>query len=267
MNSRDGFLPDEVVIQVLARLPVKYLFRAKTVCKLWYKLSSDKYFVQLYNEVAAKNSVVLVEVSHSSELKSSLICADNSWGVSELSLDFLKDRVKVRASCNGLLCCSSIPDKGVYYVCNPMTREFRLLPRSRERPVTRFCPDGEATLVGLGCNLSVQKFNVVLAGYHRTFGHRKISLPDEVIYSAGNRAHLLELDGCLSVIQISEEWMKIWAMKDYESEEWHLEDRHMLSGPQSSRVIKNVADMGIPASRTVSLRVVREMPFAHVYEV
>ncbi|KAJ6312297.1 hypothetical protein OIU77_013938 [Salix suchowensis] len=276
MSSRDGFLPDEVVIQVLARLPVKYLFRAKTVCKLWYKLSSDKYFVQLYNEVAAKNSVVLVAVSDSSELKSRLICADNSWGVSELSLDFLKDRVKVRASCNGLLCCSSIPDKGVYYVCNPMTREFRLLPRSRERPVTRFCPDGEATLVGLGCNLSVQKFNVVLAGYHRTFGHRS--------------------DGTF-ICTISEEWMKIWAMKDYESEEWHLEDRvslrcirgmvpgifpisqtrehvflatykqHMLSGPQSSRVIKNVADMGIPASRTVSLRVVREMPFVHVYEV
>ncbi|KAJ6324713.1 hypothetical protein OIU76_011914 [Salix suchowensis] len=243
MSSRDGFLPDEVVIQVLARLPVKYLFRAKTVCKLWYKLSSDKYFVQLYNEVAAKNSVVLVAVSDSSELKSRLICADNSWGVSELSLDFLKDRVKVRASCNGLLCCSSIPDKGVYYVCNPMTREFRLLPRSRERPVTRFCPDGEATLVGLGCNLSVQKFNVVLAGYHRTFGHR-FRCPDEVIYSAGNRAHLLELDGCLSVIQISEEWMKIWAMKDYESEEWHLEDRVSL------RCIRGMVPGIFPISQT-----------------
>ncbi|KAJ6350735.1 hypothetical protein OIU78_006799 [Salix suchowensis] len=288
MNSGVGFLPDEVIVQVLARLPVKSLFRAKTVCKLWCKLSSDKYFFQLYNEVSAKNSMVLVEVSDSSELKCCLVCVDNLWGVSELSLDFLKDRVKVRASCNGLLCCSSIPDKGVYYVCNPMTREFRLLPRSRERPVTRFYPDGEATLVGLGCNLSVQKFNVVLAGYHRTFGRRpdgtficmvfdsdtnkwrkfvsfqddrialmnrnrvvfvhgslhwltsgcsyilsldlncnvwrKISLPDEVIYGAGYRAHLLELDGSLSVIQISEAWMKIWVMKDYESEQWHLVD-------------------------------------------
>lgn len=318
MNSRDGFLPDEVIIQVLARLPVKSLFRAKTVCKLWYKLSSDKYFVQLYNEVANKNSMVLVEVSDSPELKSSLICADNLRGVSELSLDFLKDRVKVRASCNGLLCCSSIPDKGVYYVCNPMTREFRLLPRSRERPVTRFYPDGEATLVGLGCNLSAQKFNVVLAGYHRTFGHRpdgtficmvfdsdtnkwrkfvsfqddrftlmnrnqvvfvhgslhwltsgcsyilsldlncdvwrKISLPDEVIYRAGNIAHLLELDGCLSVIQISEAWMKIWAMKDYESEQWHLEDRVSL------RCIRGMVPGIFPISQT------REYVFLATYK-
>ncbi|KAK3408623.1 hypothetical protein EUGRSUZ_J00831 [Eucalyptus grandis] len=35
------------------------------------------------------------------------ICVDRSRGVSEFSLDFLNDRAKVRASCNGLLCCSA----------------------------------------------------------------------------------------------------------------------------------------------------------------
>ncbi|KAG8480824.1 hypothetical protein CXB51_025531 [Gossypium anomalum] len=136
-----GIFPDEVILQILARLPVKPLFKTKTVCKTL---------------VSAKNPMVLIETSGSPESRSSLVCVDNLRGVSEVSLDFLKDRVKVRASCNGLLCCSSIPDKGVYYVCNPMTRDFKLLPRCRERPVTRFYPDGEATLVG----------------YHRTFGHR-----------------------------------------------------------------------------------------------
>lgn len=287
-----GFFPDEVVLQILARLPVKSLFKAKIVCKLWYRLASDKYFIKLYDEVSAKNSMVLVEISDSTESKSSLICVDSLWGVSEFSLDFLKDRVKVRASCHGLLCCSSIPDKGVYYVCNPMTREFKLLPKSRERPVTRFYPDGEATLVGLACDLSRNKFNVVLAGHHRTFGHRpdgtficmifdsdsnkwrkfvsfqddnfthmnknqvvfvngalhwltgccsyilaldldyefwkKISLPDEVSYGTGNRVYLLESSGCLSLIQISDAWMKIWVMKDYERELWHIVDRVSL---------------------------------------
>ncbi|XP_022760727.1 F-box protein At5g49610-like [Durio zibethinus] len=287
-----GFFPDEVILQILARLPVKSLFKTKTVCKLWYRLASDKYFIRLYNEVSAKKSMVLVEISDSIESKSSLICVDNLRGVSEFSLDFLRDRVKVRASCNGLLCCSSIPEKGVYYVCNPMTGEFKLLPKSRERPVTRFYPDGEATLVGLACDLSRNKFNVVLAGYHRTFGHRpdgtficlifdsdsnkwrkfvsfqednfthmnknqvvfvngalhwltgsysyilaldldyeiwrKISLPDEVSYGTGNRVYLLESSGCLSLIQISDAWMKIWVMKDYERELWHMVDRMSL---------------------------------------
>ena len=293
MNSqRDGIFPDEVVLQILAKLPIKSLFRSKIVCKLWYRLCSDKYFIKLFNEVSAKNPMLLVEISESSMLKSSLICVDNRLGVSEFSLNFLKDRVRVRASCNGLLCCSSIPDKGVYYVCNPMTREFKLLPRSRERPVTRFYPDGEATLVGLACNLSTQKFNVVLAGYHRTFGHRsdgtficlvfdsesnkwrkfvsfqddrftpmnknqvvfvnkalhwltgssscilvldldcdiwrKMSLPYEVSEVSGNRVYLLELDGCLSVIQISDTWMNIWVLKNYEKEDWSLVDRVSL---------------------------------------
>uniref|UniRef100_A0A2P2ILG6 Uncharacterized protein MANES_03G207900 n=1 Tax=Rhizophora mucronata TaxID=61149 RepID=A0A2P2ILG6_RHIMU len=308
MNSRGGFFPDEVVLQILARLPVKSLFRAKTVCKLWYRLSSDKYFVRLYNEVAAKNPTVLVEISDSLKLNSSLICVDNLRGVSEFSLDFLKDRVKVRASCNGLLCCSSIPDKGVYYVCNPMTRDFRLLPRSRERPVTRFYPDGEAALVGLACPSSIQNFQVVLAGYHRTFGHRpdgtficlvfdsgsnkwrkfvsfrddnfthmnrnqvvfvngslhwltsscsyvlvldldcdvwrKISLPDEVSYGVGNRVYLLELDGNLSVIQISDTWMTIWVMRDYQGEQWHMLDRVSL------RCIRGMVPGIFPISQT-----------------
>ncbi|KAF4354312.1 hypothetical protein G4B88_007441, partial [Cannabis sativa] len=247
----------------------------------------------LFNEVSAKNPMLLVEISESLHLKSSLICVDNRLGVSEFSLDFLKDRVRIRASCNGLLCCSSIPDRGVYYVCNPMTREFKLLPKSRERPVTRFYPDGEAALVGLACNLSTHKFNVVLAGYHRNFGHRpdgtficlvfdsesnkwrkcvsyqddqfthmnknqvvfvnnglhwltgrsgsgilvldlecdmwrKMSLPYEVSEESGNRVYLLELDGCLSVIQISDTWMNIWALKNYEKHEWVLVDRVLV---------------------------------------
>ncbi|XP_062108849.1 F-box protein At5g49610 [Humulus lupulus] len=293
MNSkRDGIFPDEVVLQILARLPIKSLYRSKVVCKLWCRLCSDKYFLQLFNEVSAKNPMLLVEISESLHLKSSLICVDNRLGVSEFSLDFLKDRVRIRASCNGLLCCSSIPDRGVYYVCNPMTREFKLLPRSRERPVTRFYPDGEAALVGLACNLSTQKFNVVLAGYHRNFGHRpdgtficlvfdsesnkwrkcvsyqdeqfthmnknqvvfvkkglhwltgsgsgilvldldcdtwrKMPMPYEVSEETGNRVYLLELDGCLSVIQISDTWMNIWVLKNYEKEEWVLVDRVSL---------------------------------------
>lgn len=173
MNSPYGVFPDEVILQILARLPVKSVFKTKVVCKVWYKLISDKYFTNLYNELSVKNPMVLVQVSEpSSESRSSLICIDNLKGVSEFSLDFVKDRVKVRACCNGLLCLSSIPDKGVYYVCNPLTREYKLLPRSRERPITRFHPDGEASLVGLGCDLMKQKYNVVLAGYHRSFGHR-----------------------------------------------------------------------------------------------
>ncbi|KAL0393341.1 UNVERIFIED_CONTAM: F-box protein [Sesamum radiatum] len=308
-NPKCEFFPDEVVLQILARLPIKSVFRAKCVCKLWYKLISDKYFTRLYNEVSVRNLMVLVEISEpSSESRSSLILVDNLRGVSEFSLTFINDRLKIRASCNGLLCCSSIPDKGVYYVCNPMTKEYRLLPKSRERPVSRFYPDGEATLVGLACNLSTQNYNVVLAGYHRSFGHRpertficsvfdsvsnkwrkfvtfqddhfmhmkwnrvvftngalhwltascscvlvldldsevwrKMSLPNQVISGNGTRIYLLEFDGRLSVVQISDVWMNIWVMKDYEREEWHMVDRVSL------RCIRGMVPGVFPISQT-----------------
>ncbi|KAK9724957.1 hypothetical protein RND81_05G111400 [Saponaria officinalis] len=309
INSTNGFFPDEVFLQILARLPIKSLFRFRTVCKFWYKLTSDNYFIQLFNKISVINSMVLVEITDFSAHKYSLICVDHMKGVSEISLDFLKDRVKVRASCNGLLCCSSIPDKGVFYVCNPMTREFKLLPKSRERPVTRFYPDADATLVGLTCHLADNsKFNVVLAGYHRPFGHRadktfvslvydsgmnkwrkfvslqedhftqmnrnqvvfvngmlhwltvsytcilvldldvdvwrKIYLPDEMGCGTGNRMYLLESSGRLSIIQISDAWMNIWVLEDYERQEWRMVDKVSL------RCIRGLVPGIFPISQT-----------------
>ncbi|KAJ4870860.1 F-box protein [Raphanus sativus] len=286
-NPKDPLFPDEVILQILARLPVKSLFRFKSVSKSWHTLPSDTYFISLFNQLSLKNQTLVAEVPDSS----ALISVDNLRGVSEFSLEFLRDRVMIRASCNGLLCCASVPEKGVYYVCNPSTREFRTLPRSRERHVTRFYPDGEATLVGLACDVGRKGFYVVMAGYHRSFGHRpdgsfvclvfdsvsnkwrkfvsaleddcggfthmsknqvvfvngrlhwlmsglcyvlaldlehdvwrKVSLPDEIRCSGGNRVYLLELDGFLSVIQLSDVWMKIWKMRDYVSEVWCVVD-------------------------------------------
>lgn len=304
----NGFFPEEVILQILARLPIKSLFRFRCVCKFWDRLPGNKYFIQLYNQVSSANPMMLVEILKSFYTQSSYICVDSLRGVSEFSLEFLKDRVKVRASCNGLLCCASVPNKGLYYVCNPMTRDYILLPRTRERPMTRFHPDDEATLVGLGFDASSTKFSVVLAGFYRPFGRRpfdsficlvfdsetntwrrsitsrteefthmnknqvvysngslhwltysclyilvldldhdiwrKISLPDRVVAGTGTRLHLLELDGSVSVIQISDSWMTIWVLKDYNGEEWFETDRISL------RCIKGLVHSVFPISQT-----------------
>ena len=50
---------------------------------------------------------------------------------------------------------------------------------------------------------------------------RKIPLP-YVFYGMGDEINLLELDGVLSVIQISEEWMNVWVRKDYCKVEWSM---------------------------------------------
>lgn len=291
----NGFFPDDVIFQILARLPIKSLFRCKSVCRFWCRLPSNKYFIQLYNELSSKNPMLLIEIMKSMYIKSSFICVDSMSYFSEFSLDFLGDRVKVRASCNGLLCCSSIPNRGVYYVCNPITRDFKLLPRTRERPVSRYHPDDEVSLVGLAVDPHTQKYNVVLAGFYRPFGRRpldcfvcvvfnsetnswkrfisswsdwsdefthmnrnqvvyakgslhwlthscsyilvldlyleawrKIPLPSNFVGGYRNRIYLLELEGSVSVIQLSDNWMLIWMLKDYLREEWVMADKVSL---------------------------------------
>ncbi|KAK8967752.1 F-box protein [Platanthera guangdongensis] len=171
-DSPNGVLPSDVIVLILARLPVKSLLRSKSVCKSWRTIVSEKHFVLLYSASSSDKTLVLLQIMEPTDNPSSFFSVDRFGHASRFSLDFLDDRVKVRASCHGLLCCSSIPTRGLYYVCNPMTRDFRLLPRSRERPFTRFHPDYEETLIGLTFDQSSWKFNVAVAGFYRPFGRR-----------------------------------------------------------------------------------------------
>ncbi|KAM7280391.1 hypothetical protein ACFE04_007525 [Oxalis oulophora] len=311
-----GCFPDEVVMEILSKLPIKSLFQAKSVCKRWNELTLGNYFIHLV-KLSLSNinnpPMLLAEVSdcystqqqqqHQQQHHSLILsCVDDhhsrGGGVTHLSLDFLQDRVKIMASCNGLLCCSSIRDMGVFYVCNPLTRTFTMLPRIIFNPNNNdntnpfvVVPDTEIILVGLAHNLLTDRFYVVVVAFHKLLGHlrdgplmcwifdshdsstnvwkniptfvdqeesfthmsgtrvvyvsgalhclsskaprvhaldlerqrwTKISLPQEIRYGRGNRFYLLELDGCLSLIQISNTLMKTWVMNDYVMEEWKI---------------------------------------------
>ncbi|XP_039126662.1 F-box protein At5g49610 [Dioscorea cayenensis subsp. rotundata] len=309
LNFSNGFLPNDLIIQILSKLPIKTLFRCKLVCKFWCRLPSEKYFIDLYSQTSSKNPTLLLEIICTLRTRSSYICVDRFSGGLGVSLDFLNDRVKIRASCNGLLCCASTRNRGVYYVCNPMTREFRLLPRARGRAITRCQPEYEATLIGLAFDPKSWKYQVALAGFYRPFGRRphdqlvclvldsdtnvwrrfvtcqydefthmnrnqsvfangllhwltyscshvlaldlkdevwmKISLPEEIV--AGGlvcRVYLLELEGEVSVIQMSGCWMNIWVLKDHVREQWILVDRVHL------RCIRGLATNAFPMCQT-----------------
>lgn len=46
---------------------------------------------------------------------------------SGFTVDFLNEIAIIKASCNGMLCCSSMTSLVVSCVCNPVTRVFKLL--------------------------------------------------------------------------------------------------------------------------------------------
>eukprot|EP01018_Ginkgo_biloba_P026208 Gb_31354 [translate_table: standard] len=302
-------LPDDVLIQVLARLPKKSLFRFKSVCKKWRSIPTDPHFTNLHSRFSSSKSGFFFQVVPGPPSKNSFLFIDQTFEHSELSLDFLPDQVLVRASCHGLLCCDSIMDRGVYYICNPMTREWKLLPNRRKNPAKRYDPD-EATLVGLAFYPSTQRCKVVFAGYYTRFGQRsrdilvtqiydsqtdtwkrssttksdifshinrnqvvfangslhwltyssvvlafdldkevwrRIPGPLELVTGNDTRLYLLELEGCISMIQNSGDKMRIWVLQDYEEQKWVETNRiPMTSG-------SGIAPLLVPLSQTREL--------------
>lgn len=304
-----GFLPIDLIIQILSRLPSKSLVRFKSVCKSWCRLISSTHFMQLHFRVSSQTLQIVIQPPDTTEPNSEkLLLIDPFNPSSNLSLDFMDDCIKVRASSNGMLCCSSVKNKGLYYLCNPITREFRVLPRTRDRPFTRTQPFYEATLVGLCFNPISFRFTVVLAGFYRSFGQfrgnqfvsnvfdsqtnswkrfefplidefthmnrnqavhdmcsiywltqscthllyfdfelelwGKISLPPEILGTQnGSRVYLLEFEGLVSVIEISQGVMSTFILKDRNLEKWDLLDRVRL------KCIGGFANSGLPVGQ------------------
>lgn len=137
MRLFELFLPDDIVFQILARLPLESLIRFRCVCKSWHKLVSDKYFIQLHNDLSppTKQLILLLQYYARGRGEDHILGLVDNWRrcYSGLSLDFLGQKVTVDASCNGLLCCVNCDTNPArYYICNPVTREFKFI--FQERP-------------------------------------------------------------------------------------------------------------------------------------
>ncbi|XP_042754714.1 F-box protein At5g49610, partial [Lactuca sativa] len=138
--------PDSLLIEILARLPVKSIFSFKSVCKHWQTLISHPSFCRFYYSVRNSNAAlssrpfrILRRYSGLPNFKEFV----NRLGteidsMSEFSVHFLSinkkqyDRFRVLAMSNGLiLCCWRSPTPFVYYICDPLTRQWITLPRCR----------------------------------------------------------------------------------------------------------------------------------------
>lgn len=139
------YLPDELVVEILARLPAKSLCRFKCVSHRWRRLISDPAhrarFVQTlsgffflsdegprFRFTALPSSVTPLEED------------GDGPPLVDAALSFLPPRcgkIEMLDSCNGLLLLrcynelSSSPPPPFYVVCNPATREWVALPQPR----------------------------------------------------------------------------------------------------------------------------------------
>ncbi|KAK8964769.1 F-box protein [Platanthera guangdongensis] len=151
INSEDSpkeVLPFDVIIQILARLPVESIFRFRCVCRSWRRLPLEKHFILLYSVVWSKKLTTLLHIVDFRRNRDVLFDVDEFDGYSRRSFDFFQFRVAVLYS------------RRSFYVCNLITRESRLLLRSTETEFRR-------TLVNvLAFDQCSWQFRVFIAGLH-----------------------------------------------------------------------------------------------------
>ncbi|KAF6991787.1 hypothetical protein CFC21_008835 [Triticum aestivum] len=132
-------LPDDMMLEVLLRLPVKSILRFQAVCRSWAAVFSSKDFCSLHmatSKVPPQAPKLLV-VSPTAELDSTSVCSYSPSSSSPSSRDALlftvdsarRNSVEVvmPSPCCGLtLLFDAVAP--AYYVCNASTREVTRLP-------------------------------------------------------------------------------------------------------------------------------------------
>lgn len=128
-------LPHEIIVDIIARLPVKSLLRFRCVCKRWLSLISNPDFVKKHLHIAATDENYrrhrLIVSNHDNIFRScSLNSVVNRLSDIAIELDYpfkIPGRIDYIVGCyNGLLCID-IGD-AIVFLLNPSTREFKRLP-------------------------------------------------------------------------------------------------------------------------------------------
>ncbi|KAL8031850.1 hypothetical protein ABFX02_13G055400 [Erythranthe guttata] len=138
-------LPEDIVTEILSRLPVQSLLRFKSVCKPWRFLISSKHFIKTHLQISDKNETfthhrfILTSLSFSKCPGNLRVCSLRSLltepATRSSPLDFFpasgSTNLRIVGSCNGLTCV--LIDSYRFFLLNPTTREYRQLP-DFERP-------------------------------------------------------------------------------------------------------------------------------------
>lgn len=127
--SSVGTLPEEILADILSRLPVKSLCRLKSVSPSWKSFISDPYFAKTHlNRAKTQNSKNLdqkIIIMSDYQNLYSVDFADRNPTITKVA-DFSPVRIKVLSSCDGLLLVPLVD--GSNFLLNPSTREYKALP-------------------------------------------------------------------------------------------------------------------------------------------
>ncbi|KAH7855535.1 hypothetical protein Vadar_025925 [Vaccinium darrowii] len=121
-------LPEDVLMDILSRIPAKSLLQWKSVSKYWYSLIQNPSFISLHHTRAQLNECLYLtrRVDDGEQVALALIASPTA--IRDLNLDFTGrhfGNIHLSDSCNGVLC---LHNKSEIVICNPAIRESRIIP-------------------------------------------------------------------------------------------------------------------------------------------
>ncbi|GAA0175646.1 hypothetical protein LIER_41953 [Lithospermum erythrorhizon] len=123
-------LPDDVITDILSRLPVKPLLRFRCVCKPWLDLIDSPVFIKLHLNKTKKleSHRTLIQQGSAPDIYTVDFDSITKTNIAEvISVPDPFGPVGVVNCCNGLVCVS-IPNGSGIAIWNPSTRRHQILP-------------------------------------------------------------------------------------------------------------------------------------------
>ncbi|KAF5196003.1 F-box domain containing protein [Thalictrum thalictroides] len=151
------FIPDDILLLILLRLPAKSLFRFKCVSKQWYFLIQDQKFIDSHLDQTKKTGIRFTQVLDAKRKCYRFYSIDRHGLATEVYSRFVPDEFECYidiSSCHGLLCLIDM-ERYVILLYNPVAQETKVLPR----PLC--CRDKSIHVLGFGFDTFSRKYKVV----------------------------------------------------------------------------------------------------------
>ncbi|KAK9741604.1 hypothetical protein RND81_03G116700 [Saponaria officinalis] len=164
-------IPQELMVNILSRLPAKSIGRCRCVSKPWRCLLSEVHFIKAHLDRTTEfmdNRLLMLISSESNTLYNASIAHNSLGEITALAteLGFVTSsefRTEGMPFCNGLILMQD--DMGKRLLVNPTTKEVRDLPVS---PYA-LDPHASFTMYGLGYDHVSDDYKVVTLSYYDTY--------------------------------------------------------------------------------------------------
>ncbi|OIT28093.1 PREDICTED: F-box/kelch-repeat protein At3g06240-like [Nicotiana attenuata] len=159
--TKAEILPQEIIIDILSRLPAKFIGQFRCVSKQWRHFLSDPQFIKFHFSIHNKEEK-LICISRSHSLNTITFTHNITDGIlRKLNFQQLSDNwVRIFGSCNGLVLVEN--EEKILFLINPTTLKYHKIPIfhfARQIP-------GSFSVSGLGYDFANDDYKVVTLSHY-----------------------------------------------------------------------------------------------------